>query len=455
MLGIFFLIYVLFHLPLPQIYCMIQKQKIAFHTLGCKLNYAETATIASLFDNNKYEQVPFSHQADVYVINTCSVTEQANKKCRQTINKAIRTSPDAKVAVVGCFAQLKAQEIGEMKGVSLVLGTKEKFNIVQYLESNTSPLPDQKVHSCEIDEVTQYAGSFSVEGRTRSFLKVQDGCDYNCSYCTIPLARGKSRNPSIDNIVEQAKIIEQKEIKEVILTGVNIGEFKNSNGEKFFDLLKSLEANTNIPRYRISSIEPNLLTDEMIDWIATSKKFVPHFHIPLQSGNNDVLRLMRRRYNKELFAQKISKILNVMPHCGIGIDVIVGTPGETSQYFEDCYSFLESIEFTYLHVFSYSPRENTDALAIEPKVQENEKSERSKRLHELSDKKTKAFYNKHLDETHSVLFEQKNNQGFIQGFTSNYIKVELPFSKNLINEITEVDLISIQPNGNVLGKINS
>jgi len=432
---------------------MIQKQKIAFHTLGCKLNYAETATIASLFDKDKYEQVPFSQQADVYVINTCSVTEQANKKCRQSINKAIRTSPSAKVAVVGCFAQLKAQEIGEMNGVSLVLGTKEKFNIVQYLESNTAPLPEQKVHSCEIDEVTQYAGSFSVEGRTRSFLKVQDGCDYNCSYCTIPLARGKSRNPSINNIVEQAKIIEQKGIKEIILTGVNIGEFKTSDGEKFFDLLKSLEANTEIPRYRISSIEPNLLTDEMIEWIAKSKKFVPHFHIPLQSGSNDVLRLMRRRYNKELFAQKIIKIRSVMPNCGIGIDVIVGTPGETSQYFEDCYSFLQTIDFSYLHVFSYSPRENTDALAIEPKVQESEKSERSKKLHELSDAKMKAFYTRQLGETHSVLFEQKNNQGFIQGFTNNYIKVEIPFSKNLINEIKEIALVSIQPNGTVLGQI--
>jgi len=432
---------------------MSEKQKIAFHTLGCKLNYAETATITSLFNKDKYEEVPFSHQADIYVINTCSVTEQANKKCRQTINKAIRTSPDARVAVVGCFAQLKANEIAEMKGVSLVLGTKEKFNIVQYLETNTSPNPEQKVHSCEIDEVTQYAGSYSVEGRTRSFLKVQDGCDYNCSYCTIPLARGKSRNPSVDTINEQAKIIEQKGIKEIILTGVNIGEFKTNNGEKFFELIKALEANVEVPRFRISSIEPNLLTDEMIEWIAQSKKFVPHFHIPLQSGSNDVLRLMRRRYNTDLFAKKIAKIRSVMPNCGIGIDVIVGTPGETNDYFENCYSFLETIDFSYLHVFSYSPRENTDALAIEPKVQESVKAERSKRLHELSVKKMQAFYQRQIGETHSVLFEQKNNQGFITGFTNNYIKVEVPFLKNLVNEIKSVELLSIQTDGNVLGQI--
>lgn len=432
---------------------MSEKQKIAFHTLGCKLNYAETATILSLFDKEKYEEVPFGHQADIYVINTCSVTEQANKKCRQTINKAIRTSPDARVAVVGCFAQLKANEIADMKGVSLVLGTKEKFNIVQYLESNTSPNPEQKIHSCEIDEVTQYAGSYSVEGRTRSFLKVQDGCDYNCSYCTIPLARGKSRNPSIDIIVEQANVIEQKGIKEIILTGVNIGEFKTNNGEKFFELIKALEANVEVPRFRISSIEPNLLTDEMIEWIAQSKKFVPHFHIPLQSGSDDVLRLMRRRYNTDLFAKKIAKIRSVMPNCGIGIDVIVGTPGETNDYFENCYSFLETIDFSYLHVFSYSPRENTDALAIEPKVHESVKAERSKRLHELSDKKMQAFYQRQIGEIHSVLFEQKNNQGFITGFTNNYIKVEVPFSKNLVNEIKSVALLSIQLDGNVLGKI--
>ena len=311
----------------------------------------------------------------------------------------------------------------------------------------------RSVHSCEIDEVTQYAGSFSVEGRTRSFLKVQDGCDYNCSYCTIPLARGKSRNPSIENIIDQAKIIEQKGIKEIILTGVNIGEFKTAKGEKLFDLLKSLEANTAIPRYRISSIEPNLLTDEMIDWIAGSTKFVPHFHIPLQSGSNDVLRLMRRRYTTDLFIKKINKIRSVMPNCGIGIDVIVGTPGETDVYFEDCYSFLETIDFSYLHVFSYSPRENTDALAIQPKVQENVKSERSKRLHELSDKKIQQFYTRQFGETHAVLFEQKNNQGYIQGFTNNYIKVEVPFSKQLINEIKRVELVSIQPNGTVAGKL--
>ena len=432
---------------------MSQKQKIAFHTLGCKLNYAETATITSLFDKEKYEQVSFAQKADIYIINTCSVTEQANKKCRQTINKAIRTSPGAKVAVVGCFAQLKAKEIAEMNGVSLVLGTKEKFNIVQYLESNTSPDPLQNVHSCEIDEVTQYAGSFSVEGRTRSFLKVQDGCDYNCSYCTIPLARGKSRNPSIENIVSQAKIIEQKGIQEIVLTGVNIGEFKTKEGERFFDLIKRLDEDVEVPRFRISSIEPNLLTNEMIDWIAQSQKFVPHFHIPLQSGSNDVLRLMRRRYNTELFADKIAKIRSVMPHCGIGIDVIVGTPGETNDYFENCYTFLENIDFSYLHVFSYSPRENTDALAINPKVQESVKSERSKRLHDLSTTKTQAFYARHIGENHSVLFEQKTKQGTIQGFTANYIKVELPFSKKLSNEIKKVQLLSLNSEGNVLAQL--
>lgn len=428
---------------------MSDKKKVAFHTLGCKLNYAETSTIASLFDKQSYEQVSFSQEADIYVINTCSVTEQANKKCRQTINKAIRTAPNAKVVVVGCFAQLKAQEIAEMKGVSLVLGTKEKFNIIKYLESNTLPEPESKIHSCEIDEVTQYAGSFSVEGRTRSFLKVQDGCDYNCSYCTIPLARGKSRNPKISDIIAQAQIIEQQGLNEIILTGVNIGDFGVSTGETFFDLLKALDEQVNVARIRISSIEPNLLTDQMIEWIAQSKRFVPHFHIPLQSGSDDVLRLMRRRYNTQMFRRKINKIKDVMPHAGIGIDVIVGTPGETNNFFNECYELLKNTDFTYLHVFSYSPRENTDALKIEPKVSETDKSFRSKQLHELSNQKTRAFYSSFIGTEANVLFEQKNDKGYITGFTENYIKVRVLYNKKLVNKIQKVRLLSINEFGDV------
>lgn len=432
---------------------MTDKKKVAFYTLGCKLNFAETDAISRLFPSEKYNIVDFKKSADVYVINTCSVTEQANKKCRYIINKAIKQSPNAKVAIVGCFAQLKPDEIAAFEGVDLVLGTKEKFKIVNYLDEIDQVESNQKIHSCDIDEVNDFNASYSLDGRTRSFLKVQDGCDYKCTYCTIPLARGRSRNSSIDEVVANANLIASQGVNEVILTGINIGDFGKTTGESFFDLVQALEEKTSVSRYRISSIEPNLLTDKIIEYIAKSKRFVPHFHIPLQSGSDSVLKLMKRRYTTELFEQRIQKIHEHMPDAAIGIDVIVGSPGETPEYFEECYKFLLELDYTYLHVFSYSPRENTPALEIELKVSPHDKKIRSQRLHELSEKKKTVFYEKFIDSTCDVLFEGKDEGERIYGYSDNYLRVSVPFNDTLKNKIASCKIIGFDSNGDLLGEI--
>lgn len=417
-------------------------KRVAFYTLGCKLNYAETEALARMFSPEKYTTVDFKSVADIYVINTCSVTQQANQKCKDIIKRAHKAAPEAQIAVVGCFAQLKAEEIAQIEGVQLVLGTKEKFELVKRLEGGALPNAE-KVYSCDIDEVEDFTSSYSLEGRTRSFLKVQDGCDYNCSYCTIPLARGKSRNPKIEQIVAQAQEIAQRGINEIILTGVNIGDFGRTTGESFFDLVKALDLQVAIPRIRISSIEPNLLTDQIIEYVAQSQRFMPHFHIPLQSGSDSVLKLMRRRYMTKLFEQRIQKIKTVMPHAAIGIDVIVGSPGETEAYFQESYSFLESLPFTYLHVFTYSERENTDALSIEPKVLEKEKKRRSALLLALSEQKRTAFYQSFAGTEAAVLFESKKQDGKMFGFTQQYIKVSALYQSELVNKIVPVQLLPL------------
>lgn len=433
---------------------IVQKKKVAFYTLGCKLNFAETDAISRQFNGEDYEKVDFNEEADVIVVNSCSVTEQANKKCRQVIKKASKNSPNAKVVVVGCYAQLKPEEIADINGVDLVLGTSQKFNINSHLSNVTLNLPKEErkgqiIHSCEIDEVDAYSSSYSLDGRTRSFLKVQDGCDYKCTYCTIPLARGKSRNPKVSEVVSQAKEIAENGVKEIILTGVNIGDFGKSTNETFYDLIVALDKVEGIERFRISSIEPNLLTDEIIQFVSTSQRFVPHFHIPLQSGSDDVLALMKRRYNTELFAKRIRKIKELMLECCIGIDVIVGSPGETDDFFQKAFNFLKNIDFTYLHVFSYSPRENTPALKIEPKVQEQDKQMRSKKMHDLSERKKLLYYQQFVGQEKLALMEAKINNGVMYGFTENYIKVELPYSKELINKIVKVKLQAISPSGNM------
>lgn len=433
-----------------------QKKRIAFYTFGCKLNFSETDAITRQFGAD-YEQVDFKETADVYVINSCSVTEQANKKCRQLIKKTSKHAPDAKIVVVGCYSQLKPEEIASIDSVDLVLGTKQKFNIKHLLEQtqfdSARPVIQEKIHSCDIGDVEEYESSFSLEGRTRSFLKVQDGCDYVCTYCTIPMARGKSRNPKISQIVAQAALIASKDVKEIILTGVNIGDFGKSTGESFYDLVSALDEVEGIDRFRISSIEPNLLNDEVLEFVARSKRFVPHFHIPLQSGSDKVLSLMKRRYNTSLFSKRIEQIHSMFDKPCIGIDVIVGSPGETDEYFEECYNYLRELDFTYLHVFSYSPRENTAAMDIKPKVKEADKKMRSERLHDLSDRKKLLYYNAAVNEEKDVLFEAKNDNGFMYGFTRDYIKVGVPFDDTLVNTIRKVKIQSLLPNGNATGMI--
>lgn len=432
-------------------------KKVAFYTFGCKLNFSETDAIARQF-GEQYQQVDFKDKADVYVINSCSVTEHANKKCRQLISRTAKLAPDAKIVVVGCYSQLKPEEIAEIDAVDLVLGTKEKFNIVNRLSQSDLQLdrtaaPAGKIHSCEIGYVSEYESSYSLEGRTRSFLKVQDGCDYACTYCTIPMARGKSRNPQISNIVEQARHIAEQGVKEIILAGVNIGDFGRSTGESFFDLVKALDTVEGIDRYRISSIEPNLLTDEIITYLATSARFVPHFHIPLQSGSDAVLRLMKRRYNTAMFAKRIEQLHRTFDQPCIGIDVIVGSPGETAEYFDECFAFLRELDFAYLHVFSYSHRENTEAVDIFPKVNERDKKMRSDRLHDLSDRKKLLYYNKFVGTEQEVLLEAGSDNGLTYGFTRNYIKVGVPYRAEWVNTLQRVRLDSLLPNGNAKGTI--
>jgi threonylcarbamoyladenosine tRNA methylthiotransferase MtaB len=428
-------------------------KKVAFHTLGCKLNFAETSTIARKFENSGYTKVDFIDEADVYVLNTCSVTENADKECKQLIRHVKKLSPQAIVAVIGCYAQLKADEIGRIAGVDLVLGAKEKFNLPHYVEHLTKK-ENAEVHSCEIEETNTFISSYSAGDRTRSFLKVQDGCDYTCSYCTIPLARGKSRSDSIEHVVVQAKEIAAQGIKEIVLTGVNIGDFgftQTSDTEKkqetFLDLIKELDKVEGIERFRISSIEPNLLKDEIIDFVAQSKRFVPHFHVPLQSGSNRILKLMRRRYMRELYIERVARIKQVMPYACIGVDVIVGFPGETETEFLETYNFINALDISYLHVFTYSERPNTDAIEMGNSVPIIERKNRNKMLRILSTKKQRNFYAQHIGSTRKVLFEAENKNGLIHGFSDNYIKVQMPFSADLINCMQDVHLQNINEAG--------
>lgn len=422
---------------------------VAFYTLGCKLNFSETSTIARQLDEHGMRKVDFEHGADVYVINTCSVTDHADKKCRKVVKEALRFNPHAFIAIVGCYAQLKPQEIANIPGVDVVLGAAEKFNLAAHL-SDLTKRSRGEVHNTRIKEVSNYQSAYSVGDRTRSFLKVQDGCDYFCSFCTIPLARGKSRSDTVANVVKQACEIVAKGVKEIVLTGVNIGDFGVNTGETFYELLQALEEVHGIERLRISSIEPNLLTREIIALASVSKHIVPHFHIPLQSGSDKILKLMRRKYERSLYAERVSVIRELMPHACIGVDVIVGFPGETHDDFLDTYRFLNELDISYLHVFTYSERVNTTAYKMEGVVPAAERAERSKMLHILSDKKRRFFYEQHLGKSYPVLFEAERDGNVMYGFTPNYIKVKTPYDPLLVNELAEVELTRIADDGTVL-----
>ena len=429
-------------------------KKVAFYTLGCKLNFAETSTIARSFEEDGYIRVDFDDPADIYVINTCSVTENADKQFKQIVRKALKTNPKAFLAAVGCYAQLKPEELASVDGVDLVLGAKEKFNITQYIDDLTKN-NEGIVHSCEISETDFYVGSYSIGDRTRAFLKVQDGCDYKCTYCTIPMARGISRSDTIENILSNAKKISDKGIKEIVLTGVNIGDYgKGEFGNKkhehtFLELVQALDKVEGIERLRISSIEPNLIKDETIDFIAQSKSFVPHFHIPLQSGSNEILKKMKRRYLRELYVSRVAKIREVMPDACIGVDVIVGFPGETDEHFLETYHFLNELDISYLHVFTYSERDNTKAVLMDGVVPDAVRAKRSKMLRGLSAKKRNAFYESQLGKEKTVLFESDNKQGYIHGFTENYVKVKAPWDPALVNTLHKVKLTKIDVDGMV------
>ncbi len=425
----------------------------AYHTLGCKLNFAETSTIARNLTEAGYEKVSFDERADVYVINTCSVTEAADKECKYHVKRAMKANPEGLVVVVGCYAQLKPEEISNIEGVDLVLGAKEKFNILSYLEDLEKSNSQGVVHSCEIEEADFFIGSYSIGDRTRAFLKVQDGCDYKCTYCTIPLARGISRSDTIDNIVKNAREIAEKDIKEIVLTGVNIGDYgKGEFGNKkhehtFLDLITELDKVEGIERIRISSIEPNLLKDESIELVSKSKSFVPHFHIPLQSGSDDLLKKMKRRYLTKLYSDRVAKIREVMPNAAIGVDVIVGFPGETEERFLETYHFIQSLPISYLHVFTYSERENTEAAAMEGEVPVSERKKRNKMLRILSEKKKMAFYESQIGNTLPVLWEHENKEGYMYGFTENYVRVKKPFDASFINTIEKVKLQKLDNDG--------
>lgn len=423
-------------------------KKVAFYTLGCKLNYSETSTIARQFADRGFEKVEFADTPDIYIINTCSVTENADKKCRKLIREARKISPNAFVAIIGCYAQLKPKEIAEIPGVDAVLGAAEKFRLLDLLgtfERKAEP----EVLFQEIKEANSFHTAFSYGDRTRTFLKVQDGCNYNCAFCTIPLARGKSRSESIENILKTAQEIAQSEVREVVLTGVNTGDFGIQHGrrvEKFIDLVRALDQVEGIDRIRISSIEPNLLTDEIIEFVAQSQRFVPHFHIPLQSGSDKILQLMRRRYEKALYAERVTRIKTLMPHACIGVDVIVGFPGESEEDFLETYRFLNELDISYLHVFTYSERPNTPALDIKPVVPMQARNQRSKMLHILSDKKRRYFYEQHIGKDFRVLFENDLEDGYMHGFTENYIRVRAKYDPMLINELKAVKITAITEN---------
>ncbi len=420
---------------------MSNGRTVALHTLGCKLNYAETSAIERLLEQDGFVKKEFTEEADVYVINTCSVTENADKECSYLVRKIQRLAPEAMVVITGCYAQLKPKEIAEIPGVDLVLGAAEKFNITSHLKELTHG-DSTKICSCEIEDVEGFHSSFSLTNRTRTFLKVQDGCDYNCSFCTIPMARGKSRSNSTENVLSEIKKITDAGVKEIVLTGINLGDFgKNGNGiktgENFYSLLQTIEEYNGVERYRISSIEPNLLTKEIIQFVANSKKIMPHFHIPLQSGSNKILGMMRRRYKKELYAERIAVIKNLIPDCCIGVDVITGFPGESEEDFKETVDFLTSLDVSYLHVFTYSERANTYALNIEPVVPIHTRNERTKILRSLSYKKLQEFTKKHAGETRKVLFEGQNKNGMMDGYTDNYIKISVPYKEQWTNEIID------------------
>lgn len=433
------------------------QKSIAFHTLGCKLNFSETSALSQKANEGGFSIQPFDQSSDVYVINTCSVTEQADKKCRQIVRKALRKNPNAYVVVIGCYAQLKPKEISEIPGVDAVLGAAEKFNLIEHLQDLTKR-EKATLLACEIEDVTGFNEAFSYGDRTRTFLKVQDGCDYTCSFCTIPLARGKSRSNTIQQVVKQVKHIAKTDCNEIVLTGVNLGDFgKGPDGNKktdesFFELIQQIDPIDGIHRFRISSIEPNLLSDEIIDFVAKSTSFVPHFHIPLQSGSDFILGKMRRRYKRDLYASRVKKIKQLMPHCCIGVDVIVGFPGETDDLFLETYEFLNQLDVSYFHVFTYSERENTLAPDMEGSVPIHIRHERNKMLRILSEKKKMAFYRNHLTETRSVLLETENHNGFMHGFTDNYIKVSVPFDEHKANTIQDIHLKEIEGNGLVKGE---
>lgn len=430
----------------------MDRKKVAFYTLGCKLNFSETSTIARGFEGEGFDRVDFSEVADIYVINTCSVTENADKRFKTIVRQAQKSNPDAFVAAIGCYAQLKPEELAAVDGVDLVLGATEKFKITDYLNDLTKN-DKGSIHSCEIADAHFYVGSYAIGDRTRAFLKVQDGCDYKCTYCTIPLARGISRSDTLDNVLQNAREIAAQNIKEIVLTGVNIGDYgKGEFGNKkhehtFLDLVRALDTVDGIERLRISSIEPNLLKNETIELVAQSSSFVPHFHIPLQSGNNELLGMMRRRYKRELYVDRVAKIKTLMPNACIGVDVIVGFPGETEAHFLDTYNFLNELDISYLHVFTYSERDNTVAATMQNPVPKAVRSKRSKMLRGLSAKKRRAFYESQLGNTLHVLFEGENKEGYIHGFTENYVKVKTPWNPELINTIHPIKLTHIDTDG--------
>jgi threonylcarbamoyladenosine tRNA methylthiotransferase MtaB len=426
-------------------------KKVAFYTLGCKLNYSETSTISRLFEEKGYKKVDFTDSPDIFIINTCSVTENADKKCHKIVREARGISPDGYVAIIGCYAQLKPKEIAEIPGVDAVLGAAEKFRLVELLDGFVRK-PQPEVFASEIENANRFNTSYSINDRTRTFLKVQDGCDYSCTFCTIPLARGNSRSDSIENILKTTEEIAATEVKEIVLTGVNTGDFGIREGkrvERFIDLAKALDEVEGIERFRISSIEPNLLTDEIISFVSQSKRFVPHFHIPLQSGSNKILKLMKRRYLRELYADRVNSIKAMMPHCSIGVDVIVGFPGETEDDFLETYQFLNELDISYLHVFTYSERENTPAALMGGSVSTTKRAERSRMLHILSDKKRRKFYEDNLGKEFTVLFENDVENGLMHGFTENYVRVVAKYDPVLINELKKIKLSQINEHGTV------
>lgn len=435
---------------------MATPKTVAFYTLGCKLNYSETSSIGRLFEDHGYGVVKFNEGADIYVINTCSVTEFADKKCRKVVRQALKHSPNAFVVVIGCYAQLKPEEISNIEGVDLVLGAAQKFRILDFVDDLSKAPGKGLIHAGEVQEAKKFVNSFSFGDRTRSFLKVQDGCDYKCTFCTIPLARGKSRSDTVESVVANAYKIAEMGVKEIVLTGVNLGDFGNGTevieGTKpkkeamFIDLIKELDKVEGIERFRISSIEPNLLTNEVIEFVAQSKRFVPHFHVPLQSGNNKQLREMRRRYKRELYADRVAKIRELMPHCCIGVDVIVGFPNETKEDFLETYRFINELDVTYLHVFTYSERENTLAAEMPNPVPMNIRKERNEMLRILSEKKKRYFYEQFVGETRKVLFENTKEAGKMSGFTDNYLKITTAYDPLMINELAQVNLLNVTEN---------